>query len=255
MKKFVLALVILWGLLILIPISVFVFKRGQENARAGAKRRGEKAGGAGGRLDCGKSHLTEEKTARRRHAGGYIEGALAAEMPASFEMEALKAQAIAIRTETFTGWSASRSDETQKDIHYGADVCDDYTHCNGYISKAQAKDEWGDNWFSKYWGNIEKAVFDTDGKVMLYDGEVINAVFPLYVLRPNRKRKRRLGQRRGLSSKRRKPRGFASPRFQTQERFSSEEFVSQLKENVPDMEIGKIPDDIEILERSSSAAS
>ena len=70
--------------------------------------------------------------------GTYLLGVLRAEMPASFEEEALKAQAIAARTYTLYrirgGGSANHPD---------ADACDDHTCCKAYLSAEQAAANWG----------------------------------------------------------------------------------------------------------------
>ena len=69
--------------------------------------------------------------------GTYLLGVLRAEMPASFEEEALKAQAIAARTYTLYrirgGGSANHPD---------ADACDDHTCCKAYLSAEQAAANW-----------------------------------------------------------------------------------------------------------------
>ena len=71
--------------------------------------------------------------------GTYLVGVVRAEMPASFEEEALKAQAVAARTYTIykiqTG--GNHADE--------ADICTDSTCCQAYISEERAKANWGEN--------------------------------------------------------------------------------------------------------------
>lgn len=101
----------------------------------------------------------------------YLVGVVRAEMPASFEEEALKAQAVAARTYTLykmeNGGSAN---------HPQADACDDITCCKAYLSAEDAAAAWGDEaavWEEK----IEKAVADTDGECVLYQGEPVLAVF------------------------------------------------------------------------------
>ena len=100
----------------------------------------------------------------------YLRGVLAAEMPASFEPEALKAQAVAARTYTLyriqNGCSA----------HPEADVCTDSLCCAAYIGEAAAAAAWGEN-ASAYWEKITEAVAETDGMVALYNGTLIDTVF------------------------------------------------------------------------------
>ncbi len=94
----------------------------------------------------------------------YIMNVLSAEMPASFEEEALKAQAVAARTYTLQKISSGWDDP----YHKGADICTDSTHCQAYRQMS----ELGDN--AK---RIHNAVEATSGELALYNGEPIRAVF------------------------------------------------------------------------------
>lgn len=98
----------------------------------------------------------------------YLWGVVAAEMPASFSQEALKAQAVAART------YALHRGPTQN--HPDADLCTDYACCQAWISKADAQSNWGDNALT-YTNKITTAVADTGNQVILYDGQLIDAVF------------------------------------------------------------------------------
>ncbi len=101
----------------------------------------------------------------------YLQGVVRGEMPASFELEALKAQAAAERTYIYYQLAAGR-----KEVHPNADVCTDPSCCNAWLSEEAAREKWGgdfDGWESR----IEEAVAATDGQVALYDGQPILAVF------------------------------------------------------------------------------
>ena len=65
----------------------------------------------------------------------YLWGVVAAEMPASFSQEALKAQAVAART------YALHRGPTQN--HPDADLCTDYACCQAWIAKDTAQGNWG----------------------------------------------------------------------------------------------------------------
>ena len=69
----------------------------------------------------------------------YLWGVVAAEMPASFEPEALKAQTVAARTYTLSKM------ERTVEAHPDADVCTDITCCQAYIDPADAAANWGEN--------------------------------------------------------------------------------------------------------------
>ena len=84
----------------------------------------------------------------------YLWGVVAAEMPASFEEEALKAQACAARTYTVT------RQNRPTDKHPDADICGDSTCCQAYIERADAEARWGLN-AQEYSEKIQRAVAET----------------------------------------------------------------------------------------------
>ncbi len=103
--------------------------------------------------------------------GTYLQGVLRAEMPASFEEEALKAQAVAARTYTIYKIEHGGSEN-----HPQADACDDITCCKAYESKEEAAAGWGGQ-AAFYEEKMKRAVADTDGECVLYEGKPILAVF------------------------------------------------------------------------------
>ena len=102
--------------------------------------------------------------------GEYLWRVVAAEMPASFGPQALRAQAVCART--YSLWKMGAN--THQD--QGADICADYKCCQAYIDPQQVASNWGDNAQSNT-EKITQAVADTDGQVMTYDGKPIQAVF------------------------------------------------------------------------------
>lgn len=100
----------------------------------------------------------------------YLWRVVAAEMPASFELEALKAQAVAART--YTCYKMGHPSPNHPD----ADVCDDITCCKAYITPEEAAANWGDS-AQLYADKIARAVAETDALAVLYDGQPIQAVF------------------------------------------------------------------------------
>lgn len=101
----------------------------------------------------------------------YLLGVVSAEMPANFEQEALKAQALVART--YTIYSIKRN----KNKHEGADICDSSTCCQAWISKEDRLARWNEDVREEYWNKIVKAVNTTKGKVITYNGDVIDAFF------------------------------------------------------------------------------
>ena len=99
----------------------------------------------------------------------YIVNVVAAEMPVEYELEALKAQAIVARTYTMYKITTGKK-------HDGADICDDSNCCQAWISKEDRFKKWGDNCTEK-WNKLVRAVNETKGKYITYNGNVINAFF------------------------------------------------------------------------------
>lgn len=114
--------------------------------------------------------LQEDGTVVETTMADYLFGVVAAEMPAAFEEEALKAQACAARTYTVQ----RQSSPTQK--HPQADVCTDSACCQAYVSREAAETRWGVS-AQTYSQKIEAAVAGTDGLGILYEGQPIQAVF------------------------------------------------------------------------------
>lgn len=101
----------------------------------------------------------------------YLKGVVAAEMPTSFQPEALKAQAVAARTYTIYKMTVDPSSR-----HPQADVCTDSSCCKAYITQEKMKENWGDSFDSNF-EKISSAVDLTDSQCLVYDGEPILAVF------------------------------------------------------------------------------
>ena len=121
--------------------------------------------------------LSEEKRVIRVPLERYVRGVVAAEMPADFHMEALKAQALAARTYIVDRLrSGDFSDmEALGAEARGAHVSDSVQH-QAYRTDEQLKKSWGDR-YAAYSSQINRAVLDTRGKVILYKGEPIYAAF------------------------------------------------------------------------------
>ncbi len=93
----------------------------------------------------------------------YLIGVLGAEMPVSFNIEALKAGAIVSRTYAL------------KKIKNEEKLTDDVL-TQVYNDGNELKNKWG-NEFDKYYNKIKQAVEATKDLVITYNGELINAMF------------------------------------------------------------------------------
>lgn len=111
--------------------------------------------------------LTDGAVVRVMALEEYIQGVVLAEMPASFETEALKAQAVVART-----YALRRL--TLGDRHGAVAICTDSACCQAYISEADYLKTMGDQ------TDIDKirlAVSETAGQVLTFDGALAEATY------------------------------------------------------------------------------
>lgn len=105
----------------------------------------------------------------------YLRGVLPAEMSPKYNIEALKAQAIVARTYLYKKMeNCGEGDD--------ADICDYYGHCQAFYSKDKIFEIWKNKGYTQdeileFWDKINQAVVLTQGEVILYNGELINAYF------------------------------------------------------------------------------
>jgi stage II sporulation protein D len=99
----------------------------------------------------------------------YLWGVVAAEMPASFAPEALKAQAVAARTYTVYQLLHPKG-------NHEADLCADPSCCQAWMSRQDRLDSWSDAEEALV-ETVTQAVAETDGMAVCYEGAPIQAVF------------------------------------------------------------------------------
>lgn len=105
----------------------------------------------------------------------YLRGVLAGEMPALYHLEALKAQAVAARTYTLKQLPAYGGPGCKE--YPGADISTDYRYSQAWLSEDDMKKKWGFLSFFYYWAKINRAVEETRDEIMVYNGEIIDAVY------------------------------------------------------------------------------
>lgn len=112
--------------------------------------------------------LTKESKTVDIETMDYLVGAVAAEMPASYHMEALKAQAVA--SYSYLKWLRKNADNPDYDIS-----SDPATH-QGYLTEEEMREKWGDKY--ETWKNrIYEAVSSVESEYLTYKGEPILALF------------------------------------------------------------------------------
>ena len=109
----------------------------------------------------------ENNNIKKLNIEEYLVGVLAAEMPASFELEALKAQAVAART-----YALYKIEHTKnQDYNILTTITD-----QSFITEDEMHEKW-QNDYEKYHEKIKKAIKDTENEVMYYNNEVIESFY------------------------------------------------------------------------------
>lgn len=110
-------------------------------------------------LSDGQQELMDEDT--------YITCVVLAEMPASFNLEALKAQAVVARTYALKRGTAGKK-------HVNGAVCTDHTCCQAYCTPEDYLNKGGTR---ESVDKIRDAVTQTHGQVLLFEGNLIDATY------------------------------------------------------------------------------
>ena len=166
MKKAVVFALLIIGAMLLLPLS--------QMDKPGTSE--PKSGGSAAKIPLAKEAVTEQfrvcdmesDTVTVLSAEEYIFGVVAAEMPATYEPEALKAQAAAAYTFACYRRAANRGKSY--------DVTTDSTLDQAYISREQAEKRWGSK-AEEYGKNIRAAVSAVSGGLITYDGKPILAAY------------------------------------------------------------------------------
>lgn len=148
-------------------------------AGAGAGRTGTKPPAVGSAAQDGDIpvavFVNDQKQLLRLPLEEYLKGVVAAEMPAEFESEALKAQAVVART--FAVGRMRVFGGPGCDAHPEADVCTDPARGQAWQPHDVLRRKWGVLRHALYWRKVEQAVDGTRGQIVVFDGQPIDAVY------------------------------------------------------------------------------
>jgi stage II sporulation protein D len=117
--------------------------------------------------------LHEENRVVSMQMEDYLVGVVASEMPAEFPPDALKAQAVVARTRAVRSIGMSG---TGIPLHAGADLCDDGSCCQAWLSRQELKRRWGTVEYYNNYYKVKGAVDETRGQVLAYRGELLDPV-------------------------------------------------------------------------------
>lgn len=174
----------------------------------------------------------------------YVKGVVSSEMPANFDEEALKAQAVAART-----YYMNKRINPCKDAKIkGAEICDS-TNCQVYMDKEERMSKWSKDDGESNWNKISEAVESTKGEVLTYDGVVLE--YPQFFAVSSGKTEdavdvfaMNIPYLKSIDSKGEE----IAPKFESTLSISLDEFVDKIKSQYKDIVLSKdnIEDSIKI---------
>ncbi len=167
----------------------------------------------------------------------YIKEVTAAEMPADFELEALKAQAVAARTYLTNRVRVYKKTEMPKE-HKGALICTDSSHCKAWTSEEKKMEQWGKD-AKKNWEKISKAVDSTKNMIITYNSQPISAVFHSTSSGATENAKDVWGGNVEYLVSVKSEGDLKSPKFNSEAEFSIDEFKKIAEEKIDGVDWGK----------------
>ncbi len=183
----------------------------------------------------------------------YLVGVLAAEMPPTYHIEALKAQAVAARSYILSKAAATLEGSVIEE-HHGAMVCTDYAHCKAWKSIDETKDKWDGRFADDYEAKFRSAVEQTKGEYMVYDNKVVKAYF--YALSGGRTENvedvwgTSLPYLKSVSSRE----DIGSDGFESMSSYPKDLFVQKLKSMNENVEIGDLQNSIGDIQRTEGGS-
>lgn len=163
MRNYVASLLILISLIVIVIPAILV--------RGCTTGGGAELQSSGGSVIGVFNHLSHK--VQKMETEEYLKGVVAAEMPANFEMEALKAQAVLARTYVLR--------RIEKGItvpgHSDAVISTDFQSGQAWVSKQELQKRWGIISYLFNWNKISRAIEATRGEVLTYHGELVEALY------------------------------------------------------------------------------
>lgn len=195
-------------------------------------------------------YLTKEEKIIKMNLEEYVMGVVSAEMPASFDIEALKAQAVAART-------FALSKILNKCVQAkGGDICDS-THCQVYMNSNDRMKTWDNTKSKEYLEKISKAIKDTENMVIAYNNEIIKS--PQYFAVSSGKTENSwevFASKEPYLVSVDSPGEEEAPKFISVINIKTKDFISKVNNNIKDakLNINTLKGGVKILTRSEGGA-
>ncbi|MBR3809885.1 MAG: stage II sporulation protein D [Clostridia bacterium] len=154
----------------------------------------------------------------------YVCGSVAAEMPLMYHEEALKAQAIACYTNSLRLKNSKNKSELN-----GADISDNPATHQGYLTREERKEKWGDD-YQKYESKLETIVKAVEGEYLTYDGEYCLCAFSAICTGTTESAENVWGEKIPYLASVKSSGDTLSPQYSSTNTFTKSQFVSIMKD-------------------------
>ncbi len=167
----------------------------------------------------------------------YVIGTMASQIPADYEMEALKGQAVIQRTNILNEMEKEKT-MNGEDLPFQ------------YLSKEELKEKWGEKNWETYYGRLRKAVIETAGTYMTYDGEYIEAYYHPVSIGTTVSAKELLGKDIAYLQSVDSGKDVESKEYMNMQQFSYEEVKERLQSNGITVEDADVKEKLKIEEKT-----
>lgn len=167
----------------------------------------------------------------------YVIGTMASQIPADYEMEALKGQAVIQRTNILNEMEKEKT-MNGEDLPFQ------------YLSKEELKEKWGEKNWETYYGRLRKAVIETAGTYMTYDGEYIEAYYHPVSIGTTVSAKELLGKDITYLQSVDSGKDVESKEYMNMQQFSYEEVKERLQSNGITVEDADVKEKLKIEEKT-----
>ena len=154
----------------------------------------------------------------------YVCGSVAAEMPLMYHEEALKAQAIACYTNSLR----LKNSKNKTEIN-GADISDNPATHQGYLTREERKEKWGDD-YQKYESKLETIVKAVESEYLTYDGEYCLCAFSAICTGTTESAENVWGEKIPYLVSVKSSGDTLSPQYSTTNTFTKSQFISIMKD-------------------------
>ena len=178
----------------------------------------------------------------------YLYGVLAGEMPSDFDIEALKAQAVAART-----FVMYKQNQGVSKKHPKAIVCTDYSDCQEYKSYEELKSIKGEEWMKESYPKIQQAVDETKGHIVTYkEDPILTLYFSTSGGKTENSEEVFTAQYPYLQSVESPYDELYSPKYESTLDITNQEFVNYIKKRYSNINLdaSKLSSQVKILKRS-----